>query len=346
MLPDRGRSDRIDTLRAIACIGLVAFHVVGSSPGTGLELPGTHWLSRINLGLVDLRMPLFSFLSGLVFHLQAGAALPRIMSKARRLLLPMASVGTLFWLARDAMGYAQPSLPQILILPFAHFWFLQSTFLIMSLFILGSVITGGRNRLVATIIGLAGAGLYVSTFRFEHNIMSANNAFRLAPFFATGFLVSFMPAWKPSPRQRGMICAVLLATIATGLMIGWEQISFAPQARRMVSIILGLVFCVMIFLAAPRHAGMAWLGRQSYAIYLLHVFFTAGTITAMHLVLPGMPIVILFCLALAAGLLGPAALGRMLKKHPLTAFLFLGLRHKKRVTAASPQGMTRGYGTP
>ena len=56
----------------------------------------------------------------------------------------MAAVGTVFWLARHAMGYEQMPLTRIFWLPYAHFWFLQATFLIMAAFYLGSALSGGR----------------------------------------------------------------------------------------------------------------------------------------------------------------------------------------------------------
>ena len=64
---DARRRTDIDTLRAMACIALVSFHVIGNSATAGLELPDTHPLHMLNAMLVDMRMPLFSFLSGLVF---------------------------------------------------------------------------------------------------------------------------------------------------------------------------------------------------------------------------------------------------------------------------------------
>ena len=75
------RRDEVDTIRAIACIALVSYHAVGGSPAAGMELDSTHWLAMMNAALIDLRMPLFSFVSGYVFHVAttgaaSGAAFP------------------------------------------------------------------------------------------------------------------------------------------------------------------------------------------------------------------------------------------------------------------------------
>jgi len=54
---------RLETLRGLACILLVLYHVVGSDPAQGLML-ADGWLRWLNDGLAYLRMPLFTFLSG------------------------------------------------------------------------------------------------------------------------------------------------------------------------------------------------------------------------------------------------------------------------------------------
>ena len=93
------RQTDIDTLRALACIALVSFHVVGYTPQSGMELPAGHPLHLLQAGLTPLRMPLFIFLSGVVFctGVDRFEAVPqRLLSKARRLLLPLGCVGSLF----------------------------------------------------------------------------------------------------------------------------------------------------------------------------------------------------------------------------------------------------------
>lgn len=79
------RREDTDTLRAIACIALVSFHVVGVSADSGMELPDAHWMRRANAAIADV---------------------------------------------------------SILVLPYAHFWFLQATFVIMALVLLAGWATG------------------------------------------------------------------------------------------------------------------------------------------------------------------------------------------------------------
>ena len=58
---------RLDTLRGLACLLLVSYHVIGGDRETGLRLPDEHIAARINDFLALVRMPLFSFLSGMVY---------------------------------------------------------------------------------------------------------------------------------------------------------------------------------------------------------------------------------------------------------------------------------------
>ena len=161
-LHNAGRRTDIDTLRALACISLVSFHVIGNSGSSGLKLAETHPLRMLNAILVDVRMPLFSFLSGLVFvvagrgYADAGWMRRGLLSKGRRLLVPMVCVGTLFWLMRELTGQSQQPLWSILVLPYAHFWYLQATFLIIAVFILLVWALDGRDRMAAVILAYGG----------------------------------------------------------------------------------------------------------------------------------------------------------------------------------------------
>jgi peptidoglycan/LPS O-acetylase OafA/YrhL len=92
------RNLEVDTLRGIACVLLVLFHVVGDTPAVGLRIPEGHWLQVFNEALAYIRMPLFSFISGYVYGFRPyqGNAPAFVKGKVRRLLLPLITVGTIF----------------------------------------------------------------------------------------------------------------------------------------------------------------------------------------------------------------------------------------------------------
>jgi uncharacterized membrane protein len=64
---DSLESARVQTLRGLACLLLVAFHTVGSTAASGLHVPDDSRYREFTNLFVHLRMPLFTFLSGLVY---------------------------------------------------------------------------------------------------------------------------------------------------------------------------------------------------------------------------------------------------------------------------------------
>src|SRR5690348_13562586 len=60
-------SARVQTLRGVACLLLVAFHAIGSASTSILHVPDDSPYRRFTNLFVHVRMPLFTFLSGLVY---------------------------------------------------------------------------------------------------------------------------------------------------------------------------------------------------------------------------------------------------------------------------------------
>jgi hypothetical protein len=95
----------------------------------------------------------------------------------------------------------------------------------------------------------------------------------------------------------------------------------------------GLSLCLLC-------AGLPWrsrllmrIGADAYAVFLFHVFFTAGVRTLLQaagIQAAGVPAVWLHIgLGLAAGVVGPMLLARRIGAQPLLAWLCLGQRRDK-----------------
>ena len=334
-LHDAGRRADIDTLRAIACIALVSFHVIGSSGSSGLELAETHPLRMLNAVLVDVRMPLFSFLSGLVFvvasrgHADAGWMRRRMLSKGRRLLVPMVCVGMLFWLTRALTGQSQEPLWSIFVLPYAHFWYLQATFLIMAAFILLVWVLDGRDRMAAVILACGGCAAWLWLPRPPVDLFSLTGALRLSLFFGAGYLTARGLPWvrlpdDPSVKRRiGALMLVLVLACAAALASG-ALVLPAPW-RSVAGLCIGLVSCQALLLIRPVWPAVAWIGQRSYAIYLFHVFFTAGLRDVALALAPGLDPAIIWPMGMVAGLMGPVLLHEAILHNRIAAHLLLGL---------------------
>lgn len=328
------RRPDIDTMRAIACIALVSYHVVGSAPGNGLELPYDHWLAMLNRTPIDLRMPLFAFISGLVFvALPARGGKAAILAKARRLLVPLVVVGTLFWLVRAAMGIAQAPLWSVPFLPYEHYWFLQATFLIMAAHLGLTWALKGQDRLAA--LWLAGGAILwrLALPDIAPDLFAANGAIKLMPFFCVGYLAARSPGlweWRPSamgavPARRGQGLALLAAVLLAGSVLAVLPDAQGMTWRRAMTLWIGGAGCLALVLIRPCSAQLAALGRHSFAIYLFHVFFTAGTRQVLLALDPSLAPGALWLPCLAAGLAGPLVVARLAMRHPLGAKLLLGL---------------------
>jgi glucan biosynthesis protein C len=104
----------IETLRGLACILLVAFHVIGEDNASGLHVADDSALRWYADSFAYLRMPLFTFISGYVYALRPLTAFDKwpqfLRGKTRRLLLPMFVVGTFLAVLKTyAPGVNEPT---------------------------------------------------------------------------------------------------------------------------------------------------------------------------------------------------------------------------------------------
>ncbi|WP_406871239.1 acyltransferase (plasmid) [Thioclava sp. 'Guangxiensis'] len=362
--PSRGggrtREPHIETMRGLACLALVSFHVVGSTPQQGLELAASDGLVRLQLMLSDMRMPLFSFISGYVFTALAG---PRkgwgqlARGKMRRLLVPLICVGTLFWLTGEAMGRGQMSWPETLVMPYAHFWFLQATFvLMMALLGLNWAVARAAPRYYArdpaavswrnaALIGTVGAGLYLSGRLGAVQLFSLPRAAYLAPFFMGGHIVAL--CLKPALAAcsaRGWLRIVMVLCLLG--LTGWgAALAFhlaappEPQIRRALSVAIGLGAALSLLVLRVHSRFLAWIGDKSFTIYLFHVFFTAATTLALRGLVEGIDPHLVYPVSLAMGLAGPVALHGVILRSRWLRFACLGIGTPvplRRVAGATP----------
>ena len=86
---------RLQSARGLACLLLVAYHVIGDPVTGGLRLPASSLYHYFTLLFLPLRMPLFAFLSGFVYAYRPvayGSRLRFLGKKLRRILVPLVVV--------------------------------------------------------------------------------------------------------------------------------------------------------------------------------------------------------------------------------------------------------------
>lgn len=324
------RDREIDTLRGIACILLVSYHIIGATLHDGLRIE--HGPLRVGEDLLAmLRMPLFTFLSGYVYaRSPIGGARVRsfLGEKARRLLVPMLFVGTAF----AAMHELLPGMRNwhiewrwLHILPVGHYWFVEALFLIFLV-----VVPLERAGLLSTPrrwLGcwLVSAALYLT----PHPIvwLAIGGAISLLPFFLLGLYCRRFARFESRlfvdvhREARSALLVGLVAAMFVAAHFGGVEGSVDTP----MTLLIGASSCVLLLAARMRSTPLAYIGAYSYSIYLFHVFFTASSRIA--LTRSGVDnLAVLFLVGLVAGILLPILTDRILSRWRPTRVLALGRR--------------------
>ena len=326
-------NQHIQTLRGLACVLLVLYHVIGADPGSGLRVADgpVRWL---NDGLAYLRMPLFTVLSGLVYGLRpfhrGGDSRAFLMGKVRRLLAPMLVVGTIFALLQAAIPGTNREIGDWRLLhiePVGHFWFLESlfwVFLLVWLLERSACLSRPRNYALACCAAVV---LYLNVR--GPRLFGIEGAIYLLPYFLAGLAVSRFGGW-PLLRRPLLVGALLALALLAIAQLGVPAPN--PDRRTVWILLAGLSLCGLCLGLRLEWAWLARIGTASYAIYLFHVFFTAASRIALEKA--GLDVFLLqVALGLLLGLLGPIWVDQLASRKPWSALLLVGKSSRKRAQA-------------
>jgi fucose 4-O-acetylase-like acetyltransferase len=320
---DSLESARVQTLRGIACLLLVAFHTVGATAAAGLHVADNSPYRVFTNLFVHVRMPLFTFLSGLVYAyrpLRAGQVLQFSGKKLRRLALPFIVASTLLYCLNVALHHEAPPVQQmwtIYVFPFKHLWFVQALLLVFAALValesLGALSTFPRFMLVFAF----SLGLYFYG-PFESQPFGLHNATYLLPFFLGGL---------GAHRYRDLLHLrrVLIATVLCFVVAqGFHTYTVLTRAlgpivpsedRSPIHLLIGLSASLSAVQLLPRMRLMERIGGSAYPIYLYHPLFVAAIFFAAGA--PGAGSTgLLFVLAGVAGLAGPMLMERGARQIP------------------------------
>ncbi|MEY4749799.1 MAG: hypothetical protein RIQ60_2013 [Pseudomonadota bacterium] len=323
----------LQTLRGLACLLLVAYHVVGDDASRGLRL-ADGWLRDGNDALACLRMPLFTFLSGVVYGMRplSGDLLRFMRGKTRRLLVPMLVIGTFYALVQSqgvGVNAVRFEWRTLHIEPVDHYWFVEALFWVFLLVGSIEVIDGRRlrpglpARLLDHPVGLAVLWGAAALFQLTVNLprtLGLEGASYLLPYFVAGMALVRLGGLESltSVRARGLL---LVGAVLAVSMLG--PVHPNPERRTLAMLAAGTVLCLLCVALRPRLDLLARIGSGSYAIYLMHVFFTAGSRVALTK-LGVQSVELLFVVGLACGIGGPLLLQSLARRTPLSALLLLG----------------------
>ncbi len=328
----------LETVRAIAVISLVSFHVIGGGHGGGLDLPYPHPLRYYADLMVDVRMPLFAFIAGAVYALKPVSRdqlMPFMVGKMRRLALPGITAITVFLIFATAMGARdalQGPIWEPYISNYAIFWFLQAILLIFVFYGTADILTQGKVLFPTMVV----AALAVAfDWQIPTEIMSANTVTSLLFYFLLG--IAFMRHREAILSQRKVVLSLAVALLVLGftlnLAILRETGALSSNRLDFQSLAFGSGLCVAALLTLPVIGWLRWLGAFSLTIYLYHILATSGArrgLSAVGIESPWVQVLV----GTALGVLLPVLLHLVALRMAPTRLLVLGLRAAPRKEAA------------
>lgn len=311
---------RLETLRGGACLLLVLYHVIGMDGSSGLRI-GEGWLRIASDWLALVRMPLFAFLAGWFYAerpVLAGQAGAFIQGKAERLLLPLVTVGTLYLIAQavaPGVNHRATAIP--FLMPVAHLWFIQALFIIFV--VVAAAERGGLLRdLNRWYVAMAvAATVYLSGVTTPW--LAIGGVLYLLPYVLLGI---GLRRFGDMRRLQDPACMIVLMSAAWALAAA-SSADFNEERR--TAAYLALATCLVLLALASRWRSelLIRVGGSSYAIFLFHAFFTAGSrivleragVSSLAILVPA---------GMLSGVLGPLLVHRYFKNKTVAAALFLG----------------------
>lgn len=337
-------SGSIEQIRILATILLVTYHVIGF-PTSGLQLDYPHPLRIFADLLGDFRMPAFAFVAGFVYALKPvrlGEFGSFVQRKLRRLAVPGVIAMLVFCAASAVLGLhwamAPERLWQILVFPYAHFWFLQA--LLTILVAVGAVDAATRGKAEIPLLGAA-IGLSLAPLSWP-GLFSINQAVGLAPFFVAGICYWRRRGWITRHARGVSMAAVASIALWCALTVAGYHAEHVIHIgnRQLYALLFGVPMCtLLLFHPLPLPVPRA-LGEYTFTIYLYHVLATAG-MRRLLIELGVESVAVHMVLGVAAGLLLPAALHRLLLGWRLGAQLVLGIRRGKGPMPLQPAARPR-----
>jgi glucans biosynthesis protein C len=328
----------IETLRGLAIILMVAGHVVGGSNDVGMQVEDDSVYRYLYSSLRFLRMPLFTVISGYVYAFRPvfpTKEFKYLKGKARRVLLPMIFVSTLFFIVQYITPGTNTNEPfqniwKIYIFSYAHFWFLQALFLV---FIAITIIE--RFNLLSTVQNwltmLFVAGLMLLYVPHTIEFFSFPNFLYLFPFFIFGIGLYRFSDILLTNRVVALGLALIFITGMSLVQLHWFGITVINLDKfGILSLTNGLSGIGLLFIFRRNIKFLAYLGSFAYSIYLFHVFGTAGARILLQKLNIADTGFMLFIISLVAGLLLPIIAEMVFSRINAFRLLFLGLRPIKK----------------
>jgi PAS domain S-box-containing protein len=246
-----------------------------------------------------------------------------------RLLLPLICVSTLYYAVAAVTPGATGQIPlheawRIYVFPYVHFWFLQAVIIIFAVVMVlerfGALATPLRYALA--LAGFVAIHLSVNMENDELAPFSIVQAAYLAPFFVLGLGANRFREIFHRPAVIWPCVATFLVVITIYAMTLWLHHPLA-QRGSVLGLLIGATSALTLLRLFPNWKPLTLLGAYSFAVYLFHPFFVGASRTALKIA-GVLSTELIFIVGLAAGIVGPVILERLLGGVPIVSRLLFG----------------------
>lgn len=329
----------IETLRGIAIILMVAGHVIGDNPTTGLKVPEDSIYKFIFNVFLFIRMPLFSAISGYIYARHAikqhREALSFMKRKSVRLLIPFVTATTIFYIFKTITPDVNNNAPalsniwEIYIKSWFHFWFIQAIFLAFIVVVILDLIKALNNVKRWLFISFAAFALYLITDTSSATIFSINKFSFIFPFFLLGLGINRFRDKLYQFKIFKIATFLVLITFTLQQYLYFNRLSINGVEHKLLLLSVGVPGIISLLNTKLIFKPIATLGFYSFVIYLYHVFGTAGTRILLNSTFGIDNYLILFSIGLLAGLALPVVLQVSLQKIQIVNLLLFGQNRDK-----------------
>jgi hypothetical protein len=214
-------------------------------------------------------MPLFAFVSGLVYSFSPAFMVGRrtfLARKFERLAIPLLTMTLVMFILKAIVPGARTEanladLPSMLWFGYSHLWFLQSMLLVFLLIgVLGKSLADLRSRSVLLLVAIV---LALTPLQHVEGF-SFGGAIRLLPFFVLGTIVHLgIVSYRVALPKRPWIVAWAIALLVV------EALNYQLWSTYN-EIVVGGSAVLLVFLLMPHSRPMLTIGRYSMIVFLLH----------------------------------------------------------------------------
>ena len=331
------RSPYIESIRGFAILLVVMGHVIGESVTGGMRVGDDSIWRYLYFNIDKLQMPLFTLISGWVYAIRpfsAGQKFGRFAGqKAQRVLVPMLAVASLYYLLKTLTGGEDSEqlskIWELLVFPYNVYWYLPSLFW---LFVVAGLLDKYRclDKPVHLFVFLITC---IFLYKYQDfiipktvlNYFSFKGSIYLMPFFLSGIAIQRFKNILSNKRfVTGLWCVFIACMVMVQLV--WFRIigdGYTEYGRNSwLGIITGLSSAVLLF-SRIHIRWLVWTGGFSYTIYLFHSIAKGVSQSALLKLGINNECIVFIC-GVAAGLLIPILIDKILEKWKLTKFIFLG----------------------